>query len=192
NARRFERRFGAHPTGVKTTFSKGHRYPTIGTVVSRADEAEVGEVDEQLLKRAFCIEIEPGRYARDEVVHCFQVLAPSELRAVGSQEYDGVARLLKAPADHVLGALEDTDDPDHGGGVDGASVGLVVEADVAAGDGNAERAARSAEPGDGSGELPHDRRPFRVTEIQAIGGSEWTRAGARHIARGFSDREHRS
>ena len=41
-------------------------------------------------------------------------------------------------------------------------------------------------------ELPHDRRPLGVAEVQAVGGAERPRAGARDVARRFGDREHRA
>ena len=41
-------------------------------------------------------------------------------------------------------------------------------------------------------ELPHDRRPLGVAEVQAVGRAERPRAGARDVARRFGHREHRA
>ena len=59
-----------------------------------------------------------------------------------------------------------------GVGIDGLAVGLVVEADVAAGDRNVERAAGLGDPLDRFDELPHDLGPLRVAEVQAVRGAD--------------------
>ena len=59
-----------------------------------------------------------------------------------------------------------------GVGIDRLAVGLVVEADVAAGDRDVERAARLGDALDRLDELPHDLRPLRVAEVQAVGGAD--------------------
>ena len=53
--------------------------------------------------------------------------------------------------------------------VDRHVAGLVVERDVAAGDGDAELEASVAEALDGLGELPHDLGVLGGAEVQAVG-----------------------
>ena len=67
------------------------------------------------------------------------------------------------------GVFDDADDAEHGGGQNRASVGLVVEADVAAGDRDVERAAGGANALHGLRELPHDLRLLGVAEVEVVG-----------------------
>ena len=76
------------------------------------------------------------------------------------------------------------DQPDHAEDrrrIDRLAVGLVVEADVAAGDRHVERAARVGDALDGLDELPHDLGPLGVAEVQAVGGAD--RHGRRRTRR---------
>ena len=85
--------------------------------------------------------------------------------------------------------------PDHADDrrrVDGAAVGLVVERDVAAGDGRAERAAGLADALDGAHELAHHLGLLGVAEVQAVGGADGHRARRGHVAAGLGHGEPRA
>ena len=88
--------------------------------------------------------------------------------------------------------LEHADHADDRRRIDRAAVGLIVEAHVAAGNRHVERAAGGRDPLDGFRELPHDRRPLGVSEIQAVGRAARPRAGARHVSSRLGDRQHRA
>ena len=55
-----------------------------------------------------------------------------------------------------------------------------------------ERAARLADAFDRLRELPHDRRPLGIAEVQAVGRAERPRAGARDVARRLGHGQHRA
>src|ERR1700690_2959343 len=67
---------------------------------------------------------------------------------------------------------------------------LVVEADVAAGNGNFEFLASLGDAVNRLRELPHDVRLFGIAEVQAIGRARRGRTRASHVAGGFSDCVH--
>ena len=82
--------------------------------------------------------------------------------------------------------------PITGVGLIGGRAGLVVEADVAAGDRGAQGPAGLGEPAGRLGELPHHRRVLGRAEVEAVGHRERSRAGARHIAVGLGQRQLRT
>ena len=69
--------------------------------------------------------------------------------ADGGEEEDEVAGALEAIWNGFGYILEDADDADDRGGIDAFAAGLVVERDVAAGDGGAERGAGFGDAVDG-------------------------------------------
>ena len=77
--------------------------------------------------------------------------------------------------------------PMTGVGLIGDVAGLVVEADVAAGDRQAELAAAVGQAADGLGELPHDLGLLRGAEVQAVGDGERLRAGHGDVAVGLGE-----
>src|SRR5438270_13657968 len=90
----------------------------------------------------------------------------------------------------VLPVLEQSDAADCRRGEDGeaASVftlGLVVERDVAAHDGEVERAAGFGHAGDAADELAHDLGPLRVAEVEAVGDRQRLRADRAKVPIGF-------
>src|SRR5579864_4020825 len=89
-----------------------------------------------------------------------------------------------------MNIVENADDSKYRCGVDPFAQGFVIEADVAASDGNFQFLAGLGDAVDGLGELPHDRRLLGISEIQAIGCADWIRPGTGDLARGFSDRMH--
>ena len=86
--------------------------------------------------------------------------------------------------------VENADDAEHRRGIDAFAAGLVVERNVAAGDGRAEGGAGFGDAVDGGGELGHDLRLFRIAEVEAVGGGHGSCAGHGHLARGFGHGVH--
>src|SRR5207248_3987730 len=85
--------------------------------------------------------------------------------------------------------VDDADHPDHRGRVDGAALGVVVEADIAADDRQVERATGVGEPAGGLLQLPVDLRLVRVAEVQAVGDGDRPGAGGDDVASRFGDRD---
>src|ERR1039457_5198231 len=92
----------------------------------------------------------------------------------------------------LVHVLEHPHDSKHGRGIYGFAQRLVVEADVAAGDGNFQFLASLRDPIDRLRELPHDVRLFGIAEVQAIRCSHRSGSRARHFARRLRDRVHRA
>ena len=76
--------------------------------------------------------------------------------------------------------------------VDRHVAGLVVERDVAAGDGDAELEASVAQALDGLGELPHDLGVLGGAEVQAVADAHGLRAGDGDVAVRLGERELRA
>src|SRR3989442_2861023 len=76
--------------------------------------------------------------------------------------------------------------------VDGFAQRLIVEADVATGNGSAERGAGFRESIDGLAELPHHFGLFRASKIQAIRSGNRPSPARSDVARGFGDGVHRA
>ena len=106
------------------------------------------------------------------------------------EQHDGVVLALKVRG-HGLGhVVENADDAEHRRGIDAFAAGLVVEGDVAAGDGRAERGAGFGDAVDGGGKLRHDLGLLGIAEVEAVGGGDGRCAGAGNFARGFGDGVH--
>ncbi len=111
-----------------------------------------------------------------------QILTTGELLVRLAQEEDDIAIVLepgRAPKGQVV---EQADHPDHGSRWDVAFTGLVVEADVAAHDGQLEGAAGIGEASDALLQLAEDLRPLRITEVQAVGDRDRPGPGADDVA----------
>ncbi len=83
--------------------------------------------------------------------------------------------------------LDQTDHADDGQGENRSFFGLVVEADVSAGDGQVPVSAGVAHSLDGVDELPVDGGVVRVAKVKAVGDTEGFRAGAQEVASCFGD-----
>ena len=81
---------------------------------------------------------------------------------------------------------------DHRRRQDRGLAGLVVEADVAAGDRDAELDAAVLEPAAGLGELPHHARVLGRAEVEAVGDRQRPGAAGRDVAVGLGQRELRA
>ena len=88
--------------------------------------------------------------------------------------------------------VENSDHAEHRRRINSFAQCLVVEADVAAGDGNLQLFAGLGDAVDRLRELPHDLRLFRIAEVQAIGRGHRSCSRAGHFARGFGDGVHRA
>src|SRR5688500_3471237 len=95
----------------------------------------------------------------------FQVLAAAQLIAGFAEHYNRVAAGLEAPTQYLAGVLEQAYHSEHRRRIDRLAVRFVVEADVAAGDGDVKRSTGSSNTFDRPSELPHDLWPLGITEI---------------------------
>ena len=116
-------------------------------------------------------------------------LRPAEFGAGVTEQDERVAVADAGPGRHRREVVDQADDPDDRRGVDVTTARLVVEADVAADDGDAERATRFAHAVDHLGELPHDLGVLGVAEVQAVHQRLRHRADAREVARRLHHRE---
>ena len=173
--------------GPERTLRKRHREAALRTVVSRSREPFARCEDQQLLQCSFCVQIHLGRHACDYALGRLQlVLAAPEFMPGLTEQNDRVAAALEAAAEHLARVLNEPHDTQHGRRIDRPAIGFVVEADIAAGNRDVERLARGGDPFDGFAELPHDFRPFWITEVQAVGRTDWRSPGARHVPRSFN------
>ena len=162
---------------------------------SCADSHQPGahRIHHQLLQRPLAVEVEHRRVAGDRAVQPRQILRCRRARPDCRPE-----RSTAAPADRNARVtrprriLEQPDHAEHRRGVDRLALGLVVEADVAAGNRHVERAARLADAAHGLAELPHDLGPLGVAEVQVVGRADRLGAGAGDVARRLGHGEHRA
>jgi hypothetical protein len=132
-------------------------------------------------QRPLAPEVESRRCPPHDAVNGLEVLAAAEFAETLAEQDDRVTRRADAPREHAGGVLQQPDDAEDGRRVDGLAVGFVVEAHVAAGDRHVERTAGLGDALDRLHELPHDLGPFRVAEVQAVGGADRNRAGTRDV-----------
>jgi hypothetical protein len=124
--------------------------------VSRGDQPVVGRRRHQGTQRLLRGEVDPGRQPAEVSVHVVRPLGAGELVTCLAQQQHDLVRCREAdrhPAAHIG---ENTEHPDHRRRVDRHVAGLVVEADVAAGDRYAELETRVGQAAGRLGELPHD------------------------------------
>ena len=144
------------------------------------------------LQGTFASEIENRWLTGDDAVHFGQVLAATELTSIIAQQHHGRSAPFELARHRPCRILEQPDHAEHGRRVNGFAFRFVVEADVSAGDRDAEGAARVADAAHRLGKLPHDLRPFGIAEVEVVGGADRLAARARDIARRFGDGEHRA
>ena len=150
------------------------------------DQSPLDRLQDEGLQRDLPVEVEHGGRPLLPVVDGSQILGPAEILAGLSQQYDRVALILEPLRDGAVGLLDQSDHPDDRRRVDRQPPGLIVEAHVPAHHGNLQGLAGIGNPLDGEDELPHDVRPLRVPEIEAIGQGQRPGAGADKVARGLS------
>ena len=117
---------------------------------------------------------------------------PGERHDARTEQDDAVTL---APTDTRWRAVEAIDEAEHADDrrrVDVVARGLVVEADVAADYGDAERATRLTHAVDGLAQLPHDRGMFGVAEVQTVDQRDRARADTSQIEHRFTDDSRRA
>ena len=133
------------------------------------DQARGVSAGEQLRERLLGGEVDRRREAAEVAVHDARPGGAAELGR-GSPSSSTVSPSARQPAgtrraDVVVHAQH----ADHRRRVDRDVAGLVVEADVAAGDRQAQLAAAVGQAADGLGELPHHLGLLGGAEVQAVG-----------------------
>ncbi len=93
--------------------------------------------------------------------------------------------MLKVRRDSLGDIVENAHDAEHRRWIDAFAAGLVIQRDVAAGDGRAQSDAGLADAVDGRRKLGHDLGLFRIAEVETIGRSHRLCARAGYLARGF-------
>src|SRR5262245_58179226 len=141
------------------------------------------------MQRRLTAQIERRRNATDETVHHLQVLTPAELVARFPEQYHQIALSSKGATDHGTSVLDYTDYANYRRRQDSTSVGLVVEAHIAAGDRDVERSTRRSHPFHRTRKLPHDFGFFRIAEVKTVGRADWESSRTRVVARGFGYRQ---
>ena len=106
------------------------------------------------------------------------------------EEKDGVGFMNEGHLQSVADIFEDAENAEDWSWVNGLTEGFVVEADVAAGDGNLQCFAGFADSFDGFAELKHHFGALGIAEIEAIGGGDGIGARARDVAGGLGDGVH--
>ena len=125
-------------------------------------------------------------------MHHLQVLAPTQRPARRPQEQDDIAGRAERSSHTPVRMVHYPHHAQYRSGQNRLTVGFVIEADVSARDGNLQLAAGVADAGNRTGELPHDLRPFRVAEVEAVRRADRLRARADDVPGRFRDREHRA
>ena len=92
----------------------------------------------------------------------------------------------------LVHVVQNSDDSKNGRGIDAFAERLVVEADVAAGDGDFQLFAGFSDSINGLRKLPHDVGLLGIAKVQAIGRAHGSGARTRHLARRLGDRVHRA
>ena len=171
---------------------QGHRQASLRTVVCGADEPPADRLDHRLAEPPLRLQIDRGRGAVLHLVDLEEVLAPSQLLPSRPEKDHGVSGRGEPLHGMSVHIVEKADHADGGSRVDSPPLRLVVEGNVPRHDGNVPLAAGLGDPPDGLLELPHDLRPFRVAEVQAIGHPDGPGARAGQVPRCFGHGRARS
>ena len=115
--------------------------------------------------------------AADEAVHLLQVLAAAERRRRAARRASRGGRRRRLRRSNAMrrcagDVVEDAEHADDGRRVDGAPLGLVVEADVAGDDGRAELVAGVGDAADDFLHLEVDVGALGVAEVEAVGDGD--------------------
>src|SRR6266851_2122359 len=110
--------------------------------------------------------------------------------SVAIKKDNEVAFVAEGDLEDARSVVEDAEDADDRRGVNGFAESLVVETNVAAGDGCAEGGAGFSDAINGFAELPHYFGLFRAAEVEAIRGGDGPRAAACNVAGRFCDGVH--
>src|SRR6266704_596852 len=195
----------------ETGLGEGDGEAAVGDIVGGLHGALGGERDETILKTLFGGEVDGRRFAGEDggdrfgvfgggefarEPQCWRGACPARGRPKGRpyartvQRENGIALFAEGDFEDARGVVENAEDADDRRGVNGFAESLVVETNVAAGDGCAECVAGFSDAIDGFAELPHYFGLFRAAEVEAIRGGDGPRAGACNVAGGFGDCVH--
>src|SRR5207249_518037 len=133
---------------------------------------------------------DPGGRAAHETMDDGEILARVQLLPRPAEQHDRVPLGLPPRRQVRLDVVEQSHHGDHGRRRNAATVGLVVEADVAAHHGRVERQTRVANARDALLELPHDVGPLGVAVVETVAHGERTRTDRDDIARRLDHGEH--
>ncbi len=164
----------------------------VGQVVRGVDHAVAGGGDQDLAEQALALQVDLRGQAAEVVVDHLGPGRAAELLTRVAQQVQQLAVLLEGDRRAPGHVVDDAEDRDHRGGVDGGLAGLVVERDVAARDRGAQLQAAVGQAAHGLRELPHDRRVLRRAEVQAVGDRQRLRARRGHVAVGLRQGELRA
>src|SRR6266705_6972075 len=200
------------PYRGETGFRKGDGEAAVTDVVGRLHGAFGGQCNQAVNETFLGGEVYRRRLTCDYASDCFRVFARGEfageqreerfLASLGMTEVGLVAQSVQqnysvvgfaeGDLEGAGGVLENAQDADDRRGIDRFAEGLVIEADVPAGDWCGEGGAGFGDTVDGLAELPHQFGLFRAAEVEAIRGRDGPRAAASHVARRFRDGVHRA
>src|SRR5208283_640625 len=108
----------------------------------------------------------------------------------GPEKYYGMAGTLKVCGHRDRDVVEDAHDAEHWSGLDADAARLVIQRDVAAGDGRAEHSACFRDAVDGVGKLSHNFGLLRISEVEAVCGGDGDRARRSNFAGAFGHGVH--
>ncbi len=134
-------------------------------------------------------EVEHRRQPAEVAVHDVGPLRAGELLAGLAEQEDPLTRGGEPGRRTTRDVLDDTEHGDDRGRQDRCLAGLVVEADVAARDRDAELEAGVLEATAGLGELPHHGRVLGRAEVEAVGDRQWPGAPGGDVAERLGQRE---
>ena len=133
-----------------------------------------------------------GTPPRWSAVTCAQIDPSNSSRVSPSRISVSPGSVPKTGRDAPFHVVDHTEHADDRGRQDRRGPGLVVEADVAAGDRNAKGRTAVGEPAHGLAELPHDAGVLRRAEVQAVGDGDGRGTGDRDVAIRLGKRELRA
>src|SRR5262245_21541015 len=102
----------AAPICIEAALRDRHGQSSVGTIMCGLDETLVRQRDEELLKRAFGLEIYRRWDTANETMRNLQILAATKLDPVVTEEHNHVARGLEQPAHNTIGVLKQADNAD--------------------------------------------------------------------------------
>ena len=169
-----------------------HRDPAVADVVRGRDHAVLDQARQRRDQPVDGREVELGRFAGLEGVDGRQVGGRAERRPPAAKQPHLVAVAREGHGRAPLHVGQDAHHADRRGRQHRADLAvgravLVVEADVAAGDGGAQRQARLAQPFDRLAHLEVDLRNGRVAEVEVVGHPQRGGADRRQVAGGLRD-----
>src|ERR1017187_3383130 len=103
-------------------------------------------------------------------------------RGDGPEKDYSVAAGLEMGGNGFGSVFENAHDAQDRCGIDCLAAGFVIERHITAGDGCAQGRAGFRDAVDGGGKLGHDFRLFRVAEVEAICGGNWSSSGGGNFA----------